>query len=484
MGAADILFYHKGSPLLFNSGLFFVLFLAFYCAYLALGSARTARLGWVVAFSLFFYYKSSGAFVGVLCCELLVDYAVALRMRGERNPLRKRAWLYASLGMNLGILGYFKYANFLLSSAAALAGRPFDPLAIALPAGVSFFTFQGLSYTLDVYRGEIQPSNSLLDYSFFATFFPQLVAGPIVRARQFLPQMKGNPKLTDEQLSRAWMLILGGLFKKAVLSDYISLNFVDRVFDAPHLFTSMENLLAVYGYALQIYCDFSGYSDMAIGLALLLGFQLPTNFNAPYRSQSLSEFWGRWHISLSSWLRDYLYIPLGGNRKGRLRTYVNLMLTMLLGGLWHGASWKFMAWGGLHGVGLAVERALGVRGEQGAPSRRGRVLRRLLVFHLVCFGWIWFRAADAATALQLIGRIADGPEWTHLGEILSAFPKVFALMALGYALHFLPEGANLGAQRALNRGGIALQAFSLALLIWCVAQVQGAQVQPFIYFQF
>jgi D-alanyl-lipoteichoic acid acyltransferase DltB (MBOAT superfamily) len=365
-----------------------------------------------------------------------------------------------------------------------MLGRPFDPWAIALPAGVSFFTFQGLSYTLDVYRGEIEPAASLLDYAFFATFFPQLVAGPIVRAKSFLPQMAAPPALDDEGRAAAWLLILGGLFKKAVLSDYLSLNFVDRVFDAPHLFTSLENLLAAYGYALQIYCDFSGYSDMAIGLALLLGFRLPENFRMPYASQSLTEFWRRWHISLSSWLRDYLYIPLGGSRKGRLRTYCNLMATMLLGGLWHGASWKFVAWGGVHGAGLAVERAAGVNADSSARSRWGRVLRRVAVFHVVCFGWIWFRAADFPAALEMLHRIAAGPEWSHGGEVLAAFPKVFGLMALGYVLHFLPSAWEDRARGGLRRSGVWGQALALACMAWLILQVQGAQVQPFIYFQF
>lgn len=484
MTASEVLLYHRGSPLLFDSGLFLLFFTAFYAVYAALRNERTARLAWVLCFSVFFYYKSSGAFTGVLLAELLVDFWVARRIAAERAKSRRRAWLLFSVLSNLAILGYFKYSNFALETWSSLFHSNFQPLDIILPAGVSFFTFQGISYTVDVFRRDIDPCTSLLDYSFFATFFPQLVAGPIVRARQFLPQMRKAPKISDEQMARAWALILAGLVKKAVISDFISLNFVDRVFDAPQLYTSLENLLAAYGYALQIYCDFSGYSDLAIGLALLMGFQLPPNFNAPYLAQSFTDFWRRWHQSLSSWLRDYLYIPLGGSRKGRLRTYVNLMLTMLLGGLWHGASWKFMAWGGFHGAALAVERAFGITAERGSSTLWGRLLRRILVFHGVVFGWIWFRAADATTAWRLLGRVAAGPEWSHLGEVLAAYPVVFGLMAAGYALHLVPLRWESGAQGLLRRGGVPAMALSLAFMIWLLAQAQAAQVQPFIYFQF
>jgi D-alanyl-lipoteichoic acid acyltransferase DltB (MBOAT superfamily) len=257
---------------------------------------------------------------------------------------------------------------------------------IYLPAGISFFVFQTLSYSLDIYRGQIQPVSaemkdfrsfcrSFLDFGFFVTFFPQLLAGPIVRAADFLPQIRKKPSLSNAQMSRALILILSGLVKKTIISDYISVNFVDRVFENPTLYSGLENLLATYGYAMQIYCDFSGYSDMAIGLALLLGFTLPDNFHTPYRSSSIQEFWRRWHISLSSWLRDYLYISLGGNRKGKFFTYFNLMVTMLLGGLWHGASWVFIAWGALHGIALAIDRILsGPNRFWGNPAMRALVI--------------------------------------------------------------------------------------------------------------
>ena len=241
---------------------------------------------------------------------------------------------------------------------AQWAEKPFTPFDIILPVGISFFTFQSLSYTLDLYRNRIRPVERLVDYVFYVSFFPQLVAGPIVRARDFLPQIFRADFVSRAMIGEGLFLIISGLFKKAVISDYISINYVDRIFDNPLLYSGIENLLGVYGYALQIYCDFSGYSDMAIGIALLLGFRFNINFDSPYKSATITEFWRRWHISLSSWLRDYLYISLGGNRKGKLRTYVNLMLTMLLGGLWHGAALQFVLWGALHGVSLAIHKAM------------------------------------------------------------------------------------------------------------------------------
>jgi alginate O-acetyltransferase complex protein AlgI len=478
MNIVNLFIYQPGQPLLFSSGAFFVLFLAFYGVYVLVQNQIMLRMAWVLLFSMFFYYKASGAYLLVLLASIVLDYFAAIQIFNQKSRNRRRAWLLLSLCGNLGILFYFKYTNFLLSSFYHLWGRDFTALDIVLPVGVSFFTFQSLSYTVDIYRKELKPADTLLDYAFFATFFPQLVAGPIVRARHFLPQIRSRLRLSPEAFGRAWFLILAGLFKKAIISDYISSNFVDRIFDNPGLYSGLENLMASYGYALQIYCDFSGYSDMAIGLALLMGFELPPNFNSPYQAISLTDFWRRWHISLSSWLRDYLYIPLGGNRKGKVRTYLNLMLTMLLGGLWHGASWKFVAWGGLHGVGLAVEKALDIKSES------FKFLRRLFVFHLVCLGWIYFRAADFNTGSMVLERIFSGVEISHIGELVAAYPGVFALMLLGFVLHFTPKSMDAWVQASLTKASPLLKAFILAALVWFVMQIKSAAIQPFIYFQF
>ena len=343
-----LLAYDATSPLIFSSGLFLFLFAGFLLVYNSLRNATTARIIYVVLFSLYFYYKSSGIYFLLLIFAATSDFLIARALfRTERMSFR-RLWVALSVAVNLGMLAYFKYTNFLIDISNDLFGAGFLQFRdIFLPVGISFFVFQSMSYTIDIYRWQLRPLTSWLDYLFYLSFFPQLVAGPIVRARDFIPQIRRKPIVTRAMFGMGVFLILTGLFKKAVISDYISLNFVDRIFEEPLLYTGFECLMGIYGYALQIYCDFSGYSDMAIGIALLLGFRFPKNFDAPYKSATITEFWRRWHISLSSWLRDYVYISLGGNRKGRFHTYVNLMLTMLLGGLWHGAAFRFILWGGV-----------------------------------------------------------------------------------------------------------------------------------------
>jgi len=393
--------YDAAHPLLFNTADFFLLFLLFYGGYLLLLRRFNLRILYTLAFSLFFYYQSSGWYFLLLLFSTVVDFGLGhLIYRASMRPWR-RFWLILSLLVNLGLLGYFKYTNFFIGSFNDIIGSNFAFREIFLPVGISFFTFQTMSYSIDIYRGKLVPLTEgikgvrsfftcLLDFAFFVSFFPQLVAGPIVRAADFIPQIRRTPRLTRRAIGQAFMLIIGGLFKKAVISDYISVNFVDRVFESPNLYSGFENLMAAYGYAIQIYCDFSGYSDMAIGLALLMGFFLPENFRRPYKASSLQDFWRRWHISLSTWLRDYLYISMGGNRKGEARTYLHLMITMLLGGLWHGASWVFIIWGGLHGLGLALERAL----RQKSTLFRNPALRALallLIIHLIGYGATWYQ---------------------------------------------------------------------------------------------
>lgn len=355
----NILQYDKEAPMIFSSGLFLFLFIGFFIIYKALRKHTLARIIYVTLFSLYFYYKSSGGgYFVLLLVTASSDFLIGQFIDTSNSRLQKKCWVTLSLLVNLGMLGYFKYTNLILSLLSQ-SGRhlgvffgierlqeiPFERVDIFLPVGISFFTFQSLSYIIDIYRGRITPLHRWVDYVFYVSFFPQLVAGPIVRARDFIPQMYKEPTLSRSHFGEGLFLIVCGLFKKAVISDYIGVNFVDRIFDAPLLYSGVENLMGIYGYALQIYCDFSGYSDMAIGLALWLGFRFNINFDSPYQSATITEFWRRWHISLSSWLKDYLYISLGGNRKGKVRTYVNLFITMLLGGLWHGAFIRFIIWG-------------------------------------------------------------------------------------------------------------------------------------------
>lgn len=494
----DLLVYDAASPMIFSSGIFLFLFLGFSIIYALLQRRTSARLLFVVLFSYYFYYKSSGTYFFLLGVVTCTDFLLARRMAVTSRQSARKALLVTSLVVNLGLLCYFKYTNFFCQMLAPLWGGSFHPLDIFLPVGISFFTFQSLSYTMDVYRRQLQPLDSLLDYAFFVSFFPQLVAGPIVRARDFIPQIRRPLTVTHEMFGRGVFLIAGGLFKKAVISDYISVNFVERIFDNPSLYSGIENLLGVYGYALQIYCDFSGYSDMAIGIALLLGFHFPVNFDSPYKSLSVTEFWRRWHISLSSWLKDYLYISLGGNRKGQVRTYVNLIITMLLGGLWHGASWNFVVWGGLHGFALAVHKwwsrtllpALGFSQERVRsifsifPVRLCKVVPWLITFHFVCFCWIFFRSASFEDSWTMIGRIFTSFQPQLFVQWLSGYPEVFCLMLLGYLLHFTPDKWQLWSERQVGRMPLILQALLLVVVIFIVIQVKSSDIQPFIYFQF
>lgn len=354
---------------------------------------------------------------------------------------------------------------------------------IFLPVGVSFFTFQSMSYTIDVYRGKLEPEEKFIDFLFFVSFFPQLVAGPIVRASDFLPQINQEPHITKEDIGRATFLIIGGLFKKAVIADYISINFVDRVFEWPARFTGVENLLAMYGYSIQLYCDFSGYSDMAIGLALFLGFKLPDNFNSPYKSSSITEFWSRWHISLSSWLKDYLYISLGGNRKGKVRTYVNLILTMFLGGLWHGASWRMAIWGLIHGLTLAVERLIDYP-KFITKNFFTRAVGIIITFHIFTFSLIFFRAQTHELGIDMINQVFYYFNGEVFFQFLSGYKTVFSLIMLGVIMHMIPKKYEVKMEQILTDMPTTGKAFLFAGLIWIVAQFKSADIQPFIYFQF
>jgi len=321
-----------------------------------------------------------------------------------------------------------------------------------------------------------------LDFGFYVSFFPQLIAGPIVRAASFVPQMYSGYKVHKDEASQALFLILNGLIKKIIIADYISINFVDRIFDNPLSYSGFENLLAVYGYSIQIYCDFSGYTDIAIGLALWMGFRLPLNFNSPYKATNITDFWRRWHISLSSWLKDYLYIPLGGNRKGKIRTYINLFITMLLGGLWHGANLRFVIWGGLHGIYLAIHKLyLSLFPKQNAGLQ---FLRVFFTFHLVTFTWMAFRAKSMQTVMEMFNRIFTDFKGTHIIDFISGYRVVFGLMFIAYVIHWLPVKV-----KDLYRGKFidmpVYQKLAVTvIIIFVLAQFTSADIQPFIYFQF
>lgn len=481
---ALLLSYKPEQPLLFNSGLFFWLFLIFISGFYVIHKKQLLKLIYVITFSLYFYYLSSGWYFLLLVLCTVVDYWIAKAIYNTAKPFNKKLLLIFSLSYNLGTLAYFKYTNFFFEIYTSISGGTFDPYQIFLPVGVSFFTFQSLSYTIDVYRRELTPAKNILEYAFFVSFFPQLVAGPIVRAKDFLPQIDKPVFVSSEMFGRGVMLICAGLIKKAIISDYISTNFVDRIFDNPTLYTGLENLFGVYGYALQIYCDFSGYSDMAIGIALLLGYELCVNFNSPYQSTSITEFWRRWHISLSTWLRDYLYISLGGNRHGKWRTYINQFITMLLGGLWHGAAMKFVFWGMLHGVALGFDK-FRMQLMQSNKTISGSVITGgFVTFHFVCFCWIFFRADDMLHVQQMLGQIIMHFNIGILPEFVSGYKAVLAMLAMGYTLHFLPARLKSNIKNIIVNSPFGIKVALIVFTILLVGQFKSAELQPFIYFQF
>ncbi|MDB5703603.1 MAG: O-acyl transferase [Sphingomonas bacterium] len=432
-----------------------------------------------------FYGAWDWRFVPLLIFSALMNWAVAKGIASDRFAYRRKSLLLCGVAINLLILGFFKYFDFFTEQVGATLAaigfeRDLPMLQVILPIGISFFTFQGISYVVDVYRRRVEPA-ALLDILLLMSFFPHLVAGPIVRAADLVPQFQARPRLDRSMVSMALLLIVWGLFKKTVIASELAVNFVDPVFADPASHSSLDLVFAAYGYAVQIYCDFSAYTDMAIGLAALLGYRFPRNFDQPYRASSLQDFWRRWHITLSQWLRDYLYIEaLGGSRGGKLLTYRNLILTMLLGGLWHGANWTFVIWGGLHGTVLAVERLWADKAPKHWPPLPAWA-RLLITFHIVVLGWIFFRAASFADALAYLGGIATpftGP------SAFTASPLIVLLIALGLAIHATPRRWISDAAIGIRALPAPLVGVGLAALILVIDAMRFEGVAPFIYYRF
>ncbi len=435
------LLYDSHNPLLFNNGFFVYFLVAFILLYYLFRKNYMHRAIVLTVFSLYFFYKASGAFVGIVILSAFFNYGISNLIFEAKKKSGKGFFLFWSVIVNLGVLFYFKYTNFFIEVVNNFSELKFDPLHILLPIGISFFTFENLSYTIDVYRGEIEPEKGIVNYLLFLSFFPKLVMGPIVRAKDFIPQLKKEYFVSDSDFSRGFYLIVTGLIKKLIISDYISLNLVNYVFDGPHLHNGLECLVALYGYAIVIYCDFSGYSDVAIGISKWMGITIPTNFLSPYQSKSVSEFWRRWHISLSSWLRDYLYISMGGNRKGKFRTNLNLFLTMLIGGFWHGASWNFIIWGGMHGTGLMFNKLwTALFGKiRILPKAITNFIFAIVTFHFVCFCWIFFKASSLDTALQFLHQIVYQFTFDGIYEYAENYKYVIIMIVIGYLIHLIPD---------------------------------------------
>jgi alginate O-acetyltransferase complex protein AlgI len=473
--------YSSEDPWFFTEFSFLLVFGVFLLLYAFLAKHSVWKKTYLIAFSLFFYWKSSGPFLGLFALMIISDYYFA-GVISKTEGRKKKVYLLLSLLYSCSFLLYFKYTNFFIENCNAFFHTAFSPQNLFLPIGISFYTFQSISYVVDVYKKEIPPVKHFLDYTFYMTFFPHLVAGPIVRAKDFIPQID-SPLLINRSIYQESMFrICIGLVKKLFIADYLA-KYVDIVHMTPEGFSGGEHLLAMYAYSFQIYFDFSGYSDMAIGLALLLGYRLKENFDNPYGAENITVFWRKWHISLSLWLRDYIYIPLGGNRKGVFNMYLFLLITMLVGGFWHGADWRFVFWGAAHGTALILHK-LWLQRYPESKNTWIKVLGVLVTFHFVGFCWIFFRASSFDNAFVSLQSIFTQTALTDFYGFWLARPEVVALLAASSIIVFTPTAFKQAVyQKTMN---IPYWAWILVVLvvIQVIIQFKDNVVQPFIYFQF
>ena len=473
--------------MLLTSGSYLIFLALVFFAYWPLSSRRRLALLFLLLASYYFYALWNPWSLGFLLLISLIDFTNGLYLGAIRRQSFRKLLLLTSIVLDVGCLFTFKYFNFFSSSAAELftkIGKPLSPVLLnfVMPLGLSFITFRSLSYVVDVYRGATKPTRSLLEYLTFVAFFPTLVAGPLVRAGELLPQFGSRPSLTNEDGQRAIFRIMIGVIKKIAIADFLANNLVDRVFDQPQLYSSWETLVAIYGYALQIYCDFSGYTDIAIGSALLLGFKLPENFNAPYRARNVVDFWRRWHITLSDWLRDYVFVSFGGLRKHRFNLYRNVVLTMLIGGLWHGAAWTFLLWGAWHGLGLSVNHLWEAHRRKHKKQLRQEwwinTISVVATFHFVCLGWLLFRAGSVRAAWEILTRLGA----LQFSTANLARPIVIVLI-VGFLTHSIPQRWFDSASAIWNWLPSPAQAIVILSVAFGLYYVASANVQ-FIYGSF
>ncbi len=542
--------YQENSPLLFTQRYFWVFFAFVMGGFSLVYKHTTRRNVFLFAVSLFFYYKTSGFYFIILLFSTVVDFVIGWAIYTNKVKWQRQFLVALSVLVNLMVLGYFKYAYFVVDFLHDLTGIELTVInsfalwtnqavgtnfvfeKILLPVGISFFTFQTISYSVDIYRGHVKPVRNILDFGFYVSFFPQLVAGPIVRASEFIPQIHQPYQLSKQRAGLAVFWILNGLLKKLFLADYLAVQFIDRVFDNPQLYSGFETMSALFGYSLQVYADFSGYTDVAIGIAMLLGFTLPKNFNSPYKASSVADFWRRWHLSLSTWLRDYLYIPLGGNRKGSIASYVivfiffvmialiagnssltlilsgifalgsfamryspvvakwvntniNLMLTMILGGLWHGASWNFVTWGTLNGIGLVVYKNW-KKVSPWADKKKwyNRAIGLILTLTFITFTRAWFRSPTWNGAIELLTKITNDFGMDTVAGVVTGNWKFFSVMLLGYIIHWIPGRYKSQLQHKVAHAPVWILYVLVLLSTLVIYQILSAEVQPFIYFAF
>lgn len=479
----DLFTYNPESPLMMGSIPFALLFTVFLALYIIIRKySRATMMLYVICFSLFFAYKANGLLMLLLPATAIVNYVMTECIRRTKGTARK-AILTEIIIIDLAFLGYFKYTNFIIGDVLnQIFATNFSLWEIALPIGISFYTFQAISYAVDVYRGKYTDEVSILEYVFYLTFFPLLLAGPITRAKNLLPALKHNQQASDRMVWRGLFLIMLGLIKKNILSDYIA-QFDNWVFDAPDTFSGFENVMATLGYTVQIFLDFSGYSDMSIGVASLMGFVLPDNFWFPYRSLNLTDFWRRWHISLSSWFRDYVYIPLGGNRKGTFRMHLNNFITMLVAGLWHGASWMFVIWGAMHGVGLVIHKVFSRQFNLKMP-KWANPLAWIITYIYVTIAWSFFRAKDMATLSQLYNRIFTDFSWDYLVPFIQARTMWTILLVATMLTYLIPERRYMRLQSMYIRLPWIVKFILFIACIQLIIEASQSSVQPFIYYQF
>ena len=557
---------HLEHPMIFTEYPFWIFFLLVLIGYSFLYKKIKLRSIFLFIVSLYFYFKTSGFFFSILLFSTIIDFFIGKRIYNSKKEGNAKIYLALSISINLLILVYFKYAYFFAESFNSIIGSQWHPInhfalltnqisgssfrvdQILLPIGISFYTFQTMSYSIDIFRKKLKPVKNIFDFGFYVSFFPQLVAGPIVRASEFIPQIYKPYDVSRKDFGLALFWIINGLLKKFLLADYIAVNFVDRVFDNPGMFSGFENLMSLYGYSLQVYADFSGYTDIAIGVALILGFRLPKNFNSPYKADNCGEFWKRWHISLSSWLKDYLYIPMGGNRGGSIFSYVslslivifiylisgslallfgilsvifstlligelfpkfnkwyltniNIMLTMLIGGLWHGASWNFVLWGALNGLGIVVYK----QWKKISPWKNkskwwNKIWGIIITFNFVTFTRIWFRSgsinswdeidqghniiSEWFTANEILNQLFFNFQWDLIGDVLAVYSNVFLVIIIGFLIHFIPEKFKFWYREKFSTSPVLVQLLVCFTAIFFMYQVASTSLQPFIYFQF
>jgi D-alanyl-lipoteichoic acid acyltransferase DltB (MBOAT superfamily) len=474
---------------LFNS-LDYILFLGIAVAgfWLLAGHTRL-RMIFVFVASCLFYMAWHPAYIVLILASTALDYFVGLRIHATDDEKARKRWLAVSVVSNLGLLGAFKYFNFASQATADVLSLLFGIhvehppfLEVLLPAGISFYTFQTLSYTIDIYRRNLEPTRNFVEFAVFVTYFPQLVAGPIVRASQFIPQLQAKITLKNEQVTQGLFLIATGMVKKVAIADHLSVNLVDRVFDQPELYSAAEVVIALYGFTMQIYCDFSGYTDVARGSAKLMGLELPENFDRPYQSTSPAEFWRRWHMTLSTWLRDYLYYPLGGSHVGPARAYWNLWLTMFLIGIWHGASWTFVFYAILQATAMVTHRFFYRRSGRARDTVDSWGLHAFKVFcalQFVVFSRILFRATSLENALDVTARLGSGT--FSVGQVSVG---VWALLIATFVAHYTPKRWFESLELRFKTMPAPAQGAALAAVGFGLSAIATSQVVPYIYFQF